>query len=157
MKKILLIMIILVSMTGYANAATKVFAQVKDGKVINVLKWNDSDNPSIAGHVFIDVTAQTKPNVNDNYDGVNFTTPATTVIIPIPVRIITAWNFRKRLTQAERQTLSNSANATVKAIADDIKSMGDNVNLDDTDLKANFDALVAAGLITAARESIILQ
>lgn len=155
MKAIISMIIILLTISIFTSVYAKTFAQVKDNKVINVFDWSDNNNPVIAGHTFVDVTAITKPKVNDTYDGVNFTTPAT--IIPPAVRIISSWAFRQRLTSAEKQALSTSTNAIVVTVADDIRSMGNNINLDDSGLIADMDALVTAGLITAGRKTAILQ
>lgn len=82
---------------------------------------------------------------------------------PTPIRVITARQFRERFTRAERVAITLAASQALEAGDAELQVFLDDLSasqvaeLDHPDLIAGVQALVTAGLISAARAAEILS
>ena len=82
---------------------------------------------------------------------------------PVGPRVISPLDFRRRFTDAERAAITLAASrgldrgdATLQVWLDDLNSATE-VNMDAAEVRAALDLLVAAGLVVAARVTVLLE
>ena len=132
------------------------FAHVEHGLVRAIVAAAPTVGPASYLATFVDVSALTpEPAVGWTYDGKSFAAP--TVAAAVKATTMSPLAFFARFTDAETSALHQAALGNAAVLGYLLSAAAAQViDLADPRTKAGLDALVAAGLLTADRETAIL-